>query len=150
MRRLLKRLVKLAILAALANVVLQLARRALSDRQHHEPPIEPAWPAPKVDESPGSAEPPAKSAIGADDPEPAPATVTAADTRTTAAAETSPTAWVTPDDTGGCPHGYPVKVKVTSGIYHLPGGLAYDRTKPDRCYATPQAAEADGYRAAKR
>ncbi len=147
MRRLLKRLVKLAILAAAANVVLQLARRAMSDRQHHEPPIEPAWPTPKVDEAPASAEPPAKSAIppaksaiGADDPEPAPA----------AAETSSATAWVAPGDTGECPHGYPVKAKVASGIYHLPGGLAYERTKPDRCYATPQAAEADGYRAAKR
>lgn len=147
MRRLLKRLVKLAILAVLANVALQVARRAMSARQHHEPPIEPAWPAPKVDVPPAAADPeptparvPADSAPLVEDPEPA---LAAEDTSST-------TAWVAPDDDGHCPHGYPVKVKVSSGIYHLPGGLAYERTKPDRCYATPQTAEADGYRAAKR
>lgn len=58
-------------------------------------------------------------------------------------------AWVDPVD-GACPDGYPIKAKLKSGIYHQPGGLAYDRTKPDRCYATAEAAEADGLRAAKR
>ena len=51
---------------------------------------------------------------------------------------------------GGCPAGYPVKGKRGSGIYHVPGGLSYARTVPDRCYATPADAEADGLRAAKR
>ena len=37
----------------------------------------------------------------------------------------------------------------SSGIYHLPGGRFYDRTRPERCYVDPAAAEADGYRAAK-
>jgi hypothetical protein len=50
----------------------------------------------------------------------------------------------------GCPQGFIVKVKLASGIYHLPGMFAYDRTIPDRCYSTPEAAEADGFRAAKR
>jgi hypothetical protein len=59
------------------------------------------------------------------------------------------TAWVDPVD-GACPDGYPIKAKLKSGIFHQPGGLAYDRTKPDRCYATAEAAEADGLRAAKR
>jgi micrococcal nuclease len=58
-------------------------------------------------------------------------------------------AWVDPVD-GACPDGYPIKAKLKSGIFHQPGGLAYDRTKPDRCYATAEAAEADGLRAAKR
>jgi hypothetical protein len=49
-----------------------------------------------------------------------------------------------------CPPGFPVKVKLASGIYHLPGMLAYDRTVPDRCYSSPEDAEADGFRAAKR
>jgi hypothetical protein len=43
-----------------------------------------------------------------------------------------------------------VKAKRTSGIYHVPGGVAYERTFPDRCYPNPAAAEADGFRAAKR
>ncbi|MFN8016544.1 MAG: hypothetical protein U0P45_00305 [Acidimicrobiales bacterium] len=57
--------------------------------------------------------------------------------------------WVEPVD-GACPDGYPVKAKLKSGIYHQPGGLAYDRTVPDRCYASAADAEADGLRAAKR
>ena len=57
--------------------------------------------------------------------------------------------WVLPKD-GECPDGYPVKAKVASRIYHLPGGTSYARTSPDRCYATPEDAEADGFRPAKR
>ena len=57
-------------------------------------------------------------------------------------------AWVEPVD-GGCPDGYPVKAN-RSGIFHVPGGQFYERTVPDRCYPDPQAAEADGYRPARR
>lgn len=57
--------------------------------------------------------------------------------------------WVEPVE-GACPEGYPVKGKLRSGIYHLPGMLAYDRTGPDRCYRSAADAEADGLRAAKR
>jgi len=56
-------------------------------------------------------------------------------------------AWVAPVD-GECPAGYPVKV-AASGIFHVPGGRSYDRTKPDRCYPDPASAIADGYRQAK-
>jgi len=41
-------------------------------------------------------------------------------------------------------------VKLASGIYHLPGMLAYERTAPDRRYVSAAEAEADGFRAAKR
>lgn len=58
-------------------------------------------------------------------------------------------AWMDPVE-GSCPASHPVKAKLASGIYHLPGGLSYDRTKPDRCYLDAPAAEADGLRAAKR
>ncbi len=57
--------------------------------------------------------------------------------------------WAEPID-GEIVPGYPVKGKVASGIYHVPGGLSYGRTIPDRCYATPEDAEADGLRRAKR
>ena len=50
---------------------------------------------------------------------------------------------------GACPVTHPVKVTVSSGIYHVPGGRFYERTRPQRCYSDPAAAEADGYRAAK-
>lgn len=51
---------------------------------------------------------------------------------------------------GSCPASHPIKAKLRSGIYHLPGMLAYERTIPDRCYATEVDAEADGLRRAKR
>lgn len=47
---------------------------------------------------------------------------------------------------GTCPPSHPIKAKVGSGIYHAPGGLYYERTRPDRCYLDPSAAEADGFR----
>jgi hypothetical protein len=59
------------------------------------------------------------------------------------------TAWTIPDADGSCPDGFPVKVKVASGIYHVPGGRFHERTRPDRCYATAVDAEADGYRRSK-
>lgn len=57
--------------------------------------------------------------------------------------------WVDPVE-GGCPDGYPIKANVRSGIYHVPGGLSYERTIASRCYVDAGAAEADGYRRARR
>jgi hypothetical protein len=54
-----------------------------------------------------------------------------------------------PNDDGSCPLAYPIKAKLGSGIYHPPGGVNYERTKADRCYADPGAAEADGLRPSK-
>jgi len=64
-------------------------------------------------------------------------------------AKTTAEAWV---DANGdsCPSSHPVKGKLKSGIYHVPGGSSYDRTAPDRCYVDERAAEADGLRPAKR
>src|SRR5688500_8483701 len=56
--------------------------------------------------------------------------------------------WVAAID-GGCPDGYPVKANTNSGIYHVPGGRFYERTRAERCYAHTADAEADGYRRAK-
>jgi hypothetical protein len=58
-------------------------------------------------------------------------------------------AWVEPND-GVCPTSHPVKAKLSSKIFHLPGMLNYERTHPDRCYLDATKAEADGLRAAKR
>jgi hypothetical protein len=68
------------------------------------------------------------------------------------AEESAPSAnntWVDPVD-GACPLTHPVKAKLTSGIYHLPGGGNYDRTRAERCYVDADAAIADGLRAPKR
>jgi hypothetical protein len=51
---------------------------------------------------------------------------------------------------GECPDSYPVKGKLSSGIYHVPGGLNSARTRPARCYVDSAAAESDGLRPAKR
>ena len=61
---------------------------------------------------------------------------------------TPPPTWVLPVD-GACPDEHPIKANASSGIYHVPGGRSYARTKPERCYATPEDAEADGFRRAK-
>jgi hypothetical protein len=51
---------------------------------------------------------------------------------------------------GTCPITHPVKGNTDSGIFHVPGGLSYDRTKAERCYVDADAAIADGMRQAKR
>jgi hypothetical protein len=56
--------------------------------------------------------------------------------------------WVEPSD-GACPVSHPVKAKLSSGIFHVPGGMNYERTRPDRCYVDSAAAERDGLRQSK-
>jgi hypothetical protein len=70
------------------------------------------------------------------------------DARIAPASEARP-AWCEPTD-GACPSSHPVKAKLSSKIFHVPGGFSYERTIPDRCYVDAAAAEADGFRAAKR
>ncbi len=53
------------------------------------------------------------------------------------------------DSTHDAPDGYPVKAKKRSGLYHVPGGLAYDRTIADLHFRTVEAAEAAGYMKSK-
>jgi hypothetical protein len=57
--------------------------------------------------------------------------------------------WVAPVG-GACPTSHPVKAKLSSKIFHLPGMANYERTNPDRCYLGAAEAEADGLRPAKR
>jgi hypothetical protein len=85
-------------------------------------------------------------------PRPTPSTPPAsADVPPPAPAPSEPAAaFVEPGADGACPLTHPVKAKLASGIYHVPGGGNYDRTKPDRCYASAEAAETDGLRPAKR
>ena len=60
-----------------------------------------------------------------------------------------PVAWIEPGPRGVVPDSHPVKVKVTSGIFHVPGGRFYERTSADRLYPNAESAEADGYRPSK-
>ena len=73
----------------------------------------------------------------------------AADAVVAAASDAAAPVWLPANEDGSTPAGHPVKVKESSGIFHVPGGRFYDRTKPDRCYPTAAAAEADGYRRSK-
>jgi len=57
--------------------------------------------------------------------------------------------WVEPFG-ADTPTSHPVKAKLSSMLYHLPGMAFYDRTRPDRCYVDAEAAEADGFIRAKR
>jgi hypothetical protein len=87
---------------------------------------------------------------------PKPATPKAAATKPAATKATAPkagrasaSAWKAPNADGSCPKTHPVKAKMASGIFHVPGGANYARTKPDRCYVDAAAATADGLRPAK-
>lgn len=57
--------------------------------------------------------------------------------------------WVEPNG-DACPSTHPVKAKLSSKIFHIPGGANYERTVPDRCYRDAAAAEEDGLRQAAR
>jgi hypothetical protein len=115
-------------------------------RQAEQPAAEwsPAEPTPLRLVGDGSDRPPTTFTPMSDDPSPNDAPLV-----TEAATEELPTpTWVAPVD-GACPSGFLIKGKSNSRIYHVPGGRFYDRTVPERCYASAADAEADGYRAAK-
>ena len=57
--------------------------------------------------------------------------------------------WVQAND-GICPQSHPVKAKLSSKIFHTPGGRNYTSTKADRCYPDEASAQADGLRPALR
>jgi len=58
--------------------------------------------------------------------------------------------WVEPAEDGTCALSHPIKAKLRSRLFHLPGMIAYDRTRADRCYLTAADAEQDGFSRAKR
>jgi hypothetical protein len=100
-----------------------------------EPPARVAPPATRPDPAPADRAEPAPG------PDPAPASEPAAPAEPR---------WVPPDSDGNCPDSHPVKGNRPRRIYHVPGGRYYDSTQATRCFCTPEDAEADGYRAAKR
>lgn len=51
------------------------------------------------------------------------------------------------DGSGGCPEDYPIKGNASSRIYHVPDTQSYERTIPEFCFPTTEAAEAAGFRA---
>jgi hypothetical protein len=159
--RFLKRMFKLGLLVGAAYATWRWfeARRSESGMRW-EPQPAPYPPQPRVESSSSSSasrSAPAPSAVSAPAtaPAPAPAPVPEAargastTERAPAAASGTADSWVEPVD-GACPLSHPVKAKMSSRIFHVEGGLNYARTKPDRCYRDPAAAEADGLRKAAR
>jgi len=59
------------------------------------------------------------------------------------------TAWVEPDG-DVCPSTHPVKARVGSGLFRLPGMPGYERMRPDRCYGSEEDAVGDGLTRARR
>jgi hypothetical protein len=57
--------------------------------------------------------------------------------------------WVEAED-GACPQSHPVKAKLASRLFHLPGMAFYGRTRADRCYADEESAVSDGFTRSKR
>jgi hypothetical protein len=151
------RIVRLVLTLSVAAGLVWLARRALI-RWVEGPPVEPsAEPWPEVDDLTDLARtgPSPRYAVAEHGPR-----VGSAQARIrppamdeaqgpAAAGNGSLESWVAPG-ADGCPATHPVKVKLSSRLYHLPGMSAYARTNPDRCYASPEAAEADGFAPAKR
>jgi hypothetical protein len=158
-----RRLALLLGLVALGALALRLVRRAVrgpGDTSTGPAPTAPL--APAAEAAPSTEPAPVESSMAAPDPDPTPAPRPVADPETVpmpdptpasdAAAVSDPAApapFVVATE-GSCPATHPVKVKESSGIFHVPGGASYERTAADRCYPTPEAAAADGYRAAKR
>ncbi|HZJ27746.1 MAG TPA: hypothetical protein VFF40_12165 [Acidimicrobiia bacterium] len=122
MLKVLRRLLVLGALAAIAVAVYRKVSAGQSAGAWNEPLTTPPHEAP-TDETPSP------------DQTPSP--------------DETPASWVEPEGTS-CPASHPVKAKLSSGIFHLPGGTNYERTNADRCYIDPDAAAADGLRAAKR
>jgi len=57
----------------------------------------------------------------------------------------------TPQASGwNCPVGKPIKGNAQSGVYHVPRGQYYNKTKPERCFTTEQEAQKAGYRKSSR
>jgi hypothetical protein len=163
--RVLRFLLTAGLLAALTAALARWLRGPATDAFTEPSVWPPAKPWPRLDEPTEPAEPtkstePAEPTAGeSEKPEPVAVKRSAAiggagkkAVRVQATAPTPPPAGaVWKAGTGkSCPDGYPVKVKVRSGLYHEPGMFAYDRTNPDRCYPSAEAAEDDGFTRAKR
>jgi len=128
-RRFLKRVLKLGVLAGAGYAVWRYFEKQRSDSgvgwepQPFPYPPQPRSPEPLSDEGAPAAGPETTPGDGA--------------------------AWVEPNG-DACPATHPVKAKLSSKIFHVPGGQSYDRTHPDRCYRDASAAEGDGLRQAAR
>lgn len=151
MRRLRSLLVLLAVAAAIAKALAELRPKTTPDVSRHPTvdggqrpptPVEDPYQAPVVE--PAAIDPALDSLPPLEQPLPAEAPMAEP-----AVEPVGDRTWV-PSVEGACPPGFPVKAKLSSGVFHELGQMAYDRTRPDRCYPNARAAEDDGLRSARR
>ena len=155
------RMLRLAILLAVIAAVVEALRRMAQPETETAPAAPTPWT--PLEPSPGSDNGASVDTTETAPPRAAPPEATVTETEASVAATTDPadepsdteqepstSRWVEADAEGACPTSHPLKAKDSSKIVHQPGGLSYDRTHADRCYVDLAAAEADGYRAAKR
>lgn len=143
---LIRRLLTVLVGSALVARVAALLRERSSARAQPSPaaPTGPPATATRTEPTP----PPAAATPSTPPPEASDHSATASTEAAPAAESATAGSFVEAVD-GECPEGYPIRVKVASGIYHEPGGTHYGRVKPDRCYPSTAAAEADGFRSSK-
>ena len=126
--RIIKRILKLAVITAIVGALVSWFRSRSSEENEDSEEEDLPWPPIRTTE-PDSA----SKVVEPNDGSPV-----------------EPREWLSCDESGNCPESHPIKAKDSSGLYHIPGGNIYERTIPDRCYATIEAAEADGYRQSQR
>tara|TARA_B110000014_G_C20109248_1_gene583997 strand:- start:922 stop:1305 length:384 start_codon:yes stop_codon:yes gene_type:complete len=126
--RIIKRILKLAVITAVVGALVSWLRSRSSEENEDSEEEDLPWPPIRTTE-PDSA----SKVVEPNDGSPV-----------------EPREWLSCDESGNCPESHPIKAKDSSGLYHIPGGNIYERTIPDRCYATLEAAEADGYRQSQR
>ncbi len=126
--RVFRRILKLAVIAAVIGALVSWLRSRSSEETESSDEEDLPWPP-----------------IGSTDQETSSQVVEPND-----GSPVEPRDWLACDTNGNCPDSHPIKAKDSSGLYHVPGGNTYDRTIPDRCYASEAAAEADGYRPSQR
>jgi hypothetical protein len=136
-RRMMRRLLRLLVPLGIAYVLVWLYRQR---QPTPAPAAAPTWPP----VTPPRADPTGGPATPAEEDVPTVPSVAAS------AEPIPPQSWIAPNGEGMCPTSHPIKAKLSSKIFHLPGMFAYNRTQPDRCYASEDAAVADGLRRAKR
>jgi hypothetical protein len=136
MRRSLKRALGVGVLGGIAYAAWRAYNTRLPDRPRGVEWDAAPFPFPPV--------PRASSAV------PSPLVDSRSDSPPVGSAAVSDTvSWVEANADGTCPETHPVKAKLASGIFHVPGGANYARTKADRCYVDEAAAVADGLRPSK-
>tara|TARA_B100001142_G_C14191165_1_gene600008 strand:- start:294 stop:677 length:384 start_codon:yes stop_codon:yes gene_type:complete len=126
--RIIKRILKLAVITAIVGALVSWFRSRSSEEDENSEEEDLPWPPIRTNETESTS-----TVVEPNDGSPV-----------------EPREWLSCDESGNCPESHPIKAKDSSGLYHIPGGNIYERTIPDRCYATLEAAEADGYRQSQR